>query len=428
MSLSPDTSPPIVDVDPELQNQVYIGRQPVFDRHRKAVAYQLLHRSSTINAADLSRSEHATRELVEHTLLQWGLDQLLDGMPGHICVDAGFLSSGLHLTLPPDRVVLEFADDVDIEGAHKFAVIDAKLAGYTIALTDVLGRERLPRPDLLRLADVMKVDVSSVSPERLPEKLDELHAQAPHAKLMAAKVEETGQFQQCLELGFDLFQGFFFAKPEVLSRQGRSVSSTAAIALLVEVQRHDVSLKRLEELVVADPSLAYRLLALVNSSSIGLATRVESVYHALVLLGVERVRQLATLVTMAQRAKGNEEVLLLAATRAHMARALVDDRDLMNAAYTAGLLSVIDVLFRVSMDELVGELPLAPVVSDALLDKSGPIGTLLDALEAYERVDLDKLEGMRPGELARFITVYREGAVAAQHLRNQLVSTGPGSA
>jgi len=208
----------------------------------------------------------------------------------------------------------------------------------------------------------------------------------------------------------------------VLSRKGRSVTSTAAIALLVEVQRPDVSLKRLEELVIADPTLAYRLLALVNSSAVGLSTRVESVYHALVLLGVERVRQMATLITMANRSKGNEEVLLLAATRAHMARALIDVPELTNAAYTAGLLSVIDVLFRVAMEELVTELPLAPMVADALCNGSGPIGELLQALEAYERVDLARLEVLRPGELARFITVYREGAVAAQTLRAQLTA------
>ncbi|MEY4229897.1 MAG: hypothetical protein RLZZ362_746 [Actinomycetota bacterium] len=401
-------------------DQVYVGRQPVFDRNRKTVAYQLLHRSSTINNADPSMNGNATRELVEHSLLQWGLDQLLGGVPGHIRVDADFLASGLHLTLPPDRVALEFADDVDIDGAHKFAVIDAKLAGFTILLADALGRDSMPRHDLIRLADVMKVDVSATSAEALPAAIAGLRSLAPNAKMMAVRVEEIQQFQLCLDLGFDLFQGFFFAKPEVLSRKGRSVTSTAAIALLVEVQRPNVSLKRLEELVIADPTLAYRLLALVNSSAVGLSTRVESVYHALVLLGVERVRQMATLITMANRSKGNEEVLLLAATRAHMARALIDVPEMENAAYTAGLLSVIDVLFRVAMEELVTELPLAPVVAEALTHGSGPIGELLQALEAYERVDLARLEALRPGELARFITVYREGAVAAQVLRAQL--------
>jgi predicted dehydrogenase len=128
------------------------------------------------------------------------------------------------------------------------------------------------------------------------------------------------------------------------------------------------------------------MLAVVNSSAVGLAARVESVYHALVLLGVERVRQLATLVTMANRSRGNEEVLLLAATRAGMAKSLIDDPELSNAAYTAALISVLDVLFQVPMEELLAELPLADVVKDGLLDGTGPIGELLQAIDAYELV------------------------------------------
>jgi EAL and modified HD-GYP domain-containing signal transduction protein len=164
------------------------------------------------------------------------------------------------------------------------------------------------------------------------------------------------------------------------------------------------------------------MLAVVNSSAVGLAARVESVYHALVLLGVERVRQLATLVTMANRSRGNEEVLLLAATRAGMAKSLIDDPELSNAAYTAALISVLDVLFQVPMEELLAELPLADVVKDGLLDGTGPIGELLQAIDAYERVDLPLLDALRPGELARFIRVYREAAVSAQQLRSQLLS------
>jgi len=401
-----------------LSDQVYVGRQPIFDRQRRTVAYQLLHRSGP----DDDAGPLATRELVEHALLQWGLDQLLGGVPGHITVDASFLSSGLHLTLPADRVVLGFANDVDVEGAQKFAAIDARLAGFRVAIDDVLGRDHLPRPELLRLADILKVDIAGVPDDLLPRALDALRTQAPHATLMAEHVDELAQYRRCVDLGFDLFVGSFFEKAEVLSRASRSVSSTAAIALLMEVQRRDVSLPRLQELVEADPTLAFRMLAVVNSSAIGLAARVESVYHALVLLGVERVRQLATLVTMANRSRGNEEVLLLAATRAGMAKSLIDDPELSNAAYTAALISVLDVLFQVPMEELLAELPLADVVKDGLLDGTGPIGELLQAIDAYERVDLPLLDTLRPGELARFIRVYREAAVSAQQLRSQLLS------
>ena len=400
---------------------VYMGRQPIFDSKKRTIAYQLLHRSGTMNAANPTESEFATRELVEHTLLQWGLDQLLGGKVGHVHVDAAFLSSGLHLTLPANRVVLELAADIDIDGDHRHSVVEAKLAGYQLALADVITRTRPPSDDMLQMADIIKVDVSHVSDGGLVDVVRSLRIQAPRATLLAQKVEELAQYRECVAAGFDLFQGFFFAKPEVLTKAARTVTSGAALALLVEVQQPDVSLRRLEQLVIADPTLAFRLLALVNSSMMGLTSRIESVYHALVLLGIDRVRQLATLITMSTRSKGNEELLTLAATRAFMAKALVDDRDLESSAYTAGLLSVIDVLFHISMEDLVAELPLASVVADGLSGRTGPIGMMLQSLDAYEGVDLARLEVLRPGELARFITVYREGAVWAQQIRAQLV-------
>jgi EAL and modified HD-GYP domain-containing signal transduction protein len=198
------------------------------------------------------------------------------------------------------------------------------------------------------------------------------------------------------------------------------VSSTAAIALIAEVQSPEVSIKRLEQLVLADPTLAFRMLSLVNSSMTGLSTRVESVYHALVLLGIERVRQMATLLTMASRSKDNDEIIILAAIRAWMARATADVPDLEASAYTAGLLSVLDVVFRLPMADLVGDLPLAPSVAEALVNGSGPLGKVLDAVRAYERADLHMLEKLRPGELARFLQVYRDAAAWAQELLNQL--------
>lgn len=413
---------------------IYIGRQPIFDRNRRAIAYQLIHRGTSdgtsAGSGDGSSpvptgpggdvSTATTQELVEHTLLQWGVDRLLDGKPGHVHVDAGFLAQGLHLMLPQHQVVLEVRGDLDPDGALFVHALDARAAGYRIALCHVDDRNDPTTVDLLGLADVVKVDVGAIAEAELESAVKALRVQAPFAKLLAENVEELQQFRTAMALGFDLFEGFFFAKPEVLSKSARTVSSTAAIALLAEVQSPDVSLKRLEQLVVADPTLAFRLLSLVNSSSVGLATRVESVYHTLVLLGIEKVRQMATVLTMASRAKGNEEVITMAAIRAGMARATVDVPDLANSAYTAGLLSVLDVVFQIPMAELVADLPLAPSVAEALVEGTGPLGHVLAAVRAYERADLKELERLRPGELARFLQVYRDAAAWAQELQRLL--------
>jgi c-di-GMP phosphodiesterase len=401
---------------------IYIGRQPVFDRQRKAVAYQLMHRgTSDAPAPDgMEVTEATTQELVEHTLLQWGVDKLLSGKPGYVHVDAMFLAKGLHLTLPQHQVVLEIRGDVDPDGILFVHALDAKAAGYHLALCHLPDRQHHTAVDLLGLADVVKVDIGAIAEVELEATVKALRIQAPFAKLMAERVEELHQYRTAMALGFDLFEGFFFAQPEVLSKSARTINSTAAIALLAEVQSPDVSIKRLEQLVVSDPTLAFRLLSLVNSSMTGLATRIESVYHALVLLGIEKVRQMATLLTMASRSKENDEIIHLAAVRAWMARSTVDEPELESSAYTAGLLSVLDVVFRIPMSELVEDLPLAPSVAEALVHGTGPLGNVLAAVRAYERADLRELERLRPGELARFLQVYRDAASWAQELHDQL--------
>lgn len=402
---------------------IYIGRAPIFDVRGGVVAYELQHRSAPVDDPDPAvDDEQATHELVERSLLQWGFDRLLEGKPGVLHVDARFLGAGLHLTLPAARVLLELRDDLDPDGILYVHALGATMSGYRLALRHVRDRQRPLSVDLLAMATLVKVDLRATPPSELASTVRALRMQAPDAELLAEGVDRRDQFEQCRGAGFDLFQGYFFATPEVLSRRARRVDSTAALALLAEVQRPDVTLRRMEELVVADPTLAFRLLALVNSSLVGLSSRVESVYHAIVLLGIEKVRQLAILITMASRSKEHGELLTLAATRAWMARALVGSAELESSAYTAGLLSLIDVIFATPMADLVAELPLSDAVAEALRDGTGALGELLASIVAYERGELDELERLRPGELSTYVICYREASMWAQDLRNQLIA------
>ncbi|MBI5089109.1 MAG: HDOD domain-containing protein [Actinobacteria bacterium] len=186
----------------------------------------------------------------------------------------------------------------------------------------------------------------------------------------------------------------------MLQRTQRPANLAAAVELLAAVNEARVDLNRVEELIAADPTLAYGLLKVVNSSSFGLTVHVQSIRHAIVMLGMAQVRQLAMLLTMAGSSESvDDELLVLAATRARMASQLAEgDLDLVNGAYTAGLLSVLDVVFHCSMHELLSDLPLPQAVRRALLDGSGPIGNVLAAVYAFERADTAALERLRPDE------------------------------
>ena len=413
------------DAATSAQTTVYVGRQPIFDRHRRTFAYQLLHRATSDDCSGISSGEagdEATRTMIDRMVFQWGIDQLLGERPGFLHVTKHVLESGMHKLLPPGRIVLEPTEDVDDDDATRELAREARRLGFRLAVDDVLRREQAISPDLLGMADVVMVDLTAVDRGQLEPTVRTLRALAPKAQLLATKVEELLDFRTCVAHGFDLFSGYFFAKPEVLARTSRQVSSTGAMALLAEVQQPDISLSRLQQLVLGDPTLAFRLLALVNSGMTGLSQRVESVSHALVLLGVDRVRQLATLLTMATSGATSGELMALACTRAHMAKALVDDPRLETSAHTVGLLSVIDTIFRTPMTELLDALPLAPMVSDALRDQSGPLGSLLRAIQAYERGDLSTLERLRPRQLSAFISSFTSATAWAERMRPQLAT------
>lgn len=396
-----------------MSDTVYLGRQPILDRQRRTYGYELLYRSADRNEAMFADPDDATRVVVERAMLEWGLEHVLHGRTGFVNVGAGFLRSGLYQALPAEHVILELLEDIDYDAPTTELVKTARDAGYRMAFDDVIDLKKLREAKVLGIADIVKIDVLDVDRAQLPQLVGEVRELAPAATILAEKVEELEDFRCCLELGFELFQGYFFAKPELLTRSARPVNSTAALALLVEVQQPDVSIVRLEELVTTDPTLAFRLLALVNSSVSGLASRVSSVQQAIVLLGIEQVRQLATLITMAANARTNPEIITLGATRARMARSLIGDRSLESSAFTVGLLSVIDVIFHAPMADLLDELPLTDDAMDALSGRPGPLGDVLAAIRAYERADLAALEALRPGGWADMREAFGEAAMWA---------------
>jgi EAL and modified HD-GYP domain-containing signal transduction protein len=383
-----------------MTTSVFLGRQPIFDRHRRTYAYELLYRNGDRNVAFFSSSDDATREVLEVTMLQWGFDRVIGDRFGFINAASGILHSGMLDLLPAERAVIELVETVDVDDSVVAAIREARDRGVRIALDDVTQLDVNGLERLAGMVDFVKIDLLGLPAGAVAPLIDQVRRTFPGAMLLAEKVEEPAQFRSALEMGFDLFQGYFFAKPEVLKRTQRPANLAAAVELLAEVSQPRVDLDRIEELIAGDPTLAYALLKVVNSSSYGLTVHVQSIRHAIVLLGTSQVRQLATLLTMAGASDGvSEELLVLAATRARMAGQLADgDADLVNGAYTAGLLSVIDVVFHCSMQELLVDLPLPLPVRRALLDGTGPIGNILAAVYAFERADTAALERLCPDD------------------------------
>jgi EAL and modified HD-GYP domain-containing signal transduction protein len=405
-----------------MSTSVFLGRQPIFDRKRRTYAYELLYRNGTENLAFFRDPDDATRRVLEVAMLEWGFDRVVGDRYGFINAASGILHSGILDILPADRAVIELVQDMVFDGTVLDAIRGAHARGLRFALDDVTTTDRPGFADVAPFISVVKVDLQAVGLDGLPSLVTDVKALFPKALRLAQKVEEHTEFEHAATLGFDLFQGYFFAKPEVMGRTERPANLTGAVQLMGEVNRPEVDLDRVEELIATDPTLAYGLLRLVNSSSYGLTVHVQSIRHAIVMLGLSQVRHLAVLLSMASSAQAvSEELIVLAATRAKMAAGMAGgDQQLANACFTAGLLSVIDAVFQCPMAELLADLPLQTDVRRALLDGSGEIGEILAAVYAFERADTAALERLHPDAALQLREWFGEGAQWGESLRREL--------
>ncbi len=405
-----------------MSTSVFLGRQPIFDRKRRTYAYELLYRNGTENLAFFRDPDDATRRVLEVAMLEWGFDRVVGDRYGFINAASGILHSGILDILPADRAVIELEEEMVFDAPVLDAIRAGHARGLRFALDDVTSVDRPGFADVAPFISVVKIDLQGVAEGQLGTLVDDVRQRFPGALRLAQKVEEHSQFGQAVDLGFDLFQGYFFAKPEVMGRTERPANLTAAIQLMSEVNRPEVDLDRVEQLISTDPTLAYGLLRLVNSSSYGLTVHVQSIRHAIVMLGLAQVRHLAVLLTMATTAQAvSEELIVLAATRARMSAGMAGDDDaLANMSFTAGLLSVIDAVFQCPMAELVSDLPLQNDVRRALVDGTGPVGEILATVYAFERADTAALERLRPDGAAQLREWFGDGAQWGETLRREL--------
>jgi EAL and modified HD-GYP domain-containing signal transduction protein len=230
---------------------------------------------------------------------------------------------------------------------------------------------------------VVKVDVLDGGPEHATRQARLLKPFG--VTLLAEKVEDRAMFEHCRDLGYELFQGYFFCKPELV--EGREIPTSASSSLhdIAVLSRSDATFEEIEAVVTRDPGLTLRLLRLLNSAAYSLRSRVTSVHDAVTMLGARTVRQWAMMLVLGGINSDCDELVPTALSRARTLSRLAEDRGGdPDAAFSVGLLSVADALLGVPMEVALDELPLAEAVSGALLRRTGPDGAALTAVLDYE--------------------------------------------
>lgn len=258
--------------------------------------------------------------------------------------------------------------------------------GHLIALDDFVLDDGLE--PLVELADIVKVDVLELSQDEVRSQVEKLR-RIKKLKLLAEKVETNEDYQFCRRLGFDYFQGYFFSKPQVVSGRRLPPGRLAMLRLMTELQRPDIDLGKLEEIIETDVNLCVKLLRQINSSFYSLLSEVKSIRQAIVYLGLIHIRNWACVVAMGSVDDKPQELMTMALIRAKMCELLCndDDVDRRGMFFTVGLFSLLDSMFDSPMEEVLENLPLAREVNAALLERTGELGQALKCVENYEQAD-----------------------------------------
>ncbi len=371
-------------------SDIYIGRQPIYDRGLSVYAYELLFRSDTRNAADVIDGDEATSSVIVNTFMEIGLDNIVGDRLAFINLTRAFFTEEYAVSLPKERVVLEVLEDIEadrdvISGVKKLAE-----QGYRIALDDFIFNETL-KP-LIELADIIKIDVMELGQEDVCRHVEQLR-QYP-VRLLAEKVETQQDFDYCNNLGFDYFQGYFFSQPKIIRGQRLPNNRLAILRLLARLQDPAITARDVEDLTVQDVAFSYRILKYVNSAAFALPRKVESIHQAVIYVGLQLIKHWATLLAMSQVDDKPRELMVTALVRGKMAELLAKElkQPQPESFFTVGLFSALDALMDNSMEEILTQLPLADHISAALLERTGIHGQVLDCVLAYERGEWQEVQ------------------------------------
>jgi EAL and modified HD-GYP domain-containing signal transduction protein len=371
-------------------DQFFLARQPILNRDQRLVAYELLFRSARCDEAGVVDGMEATATVIAHAS-ELGMEQVVGHQLAYVNVDTDTLMSDFIGFLPSDKVILEILETVRATPDVLARVAELKAAGFHFALDDVINASEDVQK-LAPLVDVIKVDIHDMSAEALVALTSVL--KTCRKKLLAEKVETLAEFEQCLRLGFEFFQGYYFARPVILS--GKKIApSELSILHLLELIVAEADNAEIERTLKHDALLSLSLLRLVNTPSVGARMRIDTLGQALLLLGrrqLQRWLQILLYVKPSGAQRFTSPLLQLATTRGKLLELMTEklrpgERKSADVGFTVGIMSLMDALFSIRMCDVLGNVNVLDEVRDALLFREGDYGSMLSLIEHVEQAD-----------------------------------------
>ena len=372
----------------------FLARQPILNRDQNLVAYELLFRSAAVGPAGVTDDVAATASVIEHAS-ELGLENVIGDSLGLINIDATVLLSDFVQFLPREKVILEILETVVVTDEVVLRMTELAKEGYRFALDDVIAdSENLRR--LLPFVEMVKIDIMGMSKDELRALFHQFSS--ANKIMLAEKVESQEEFNFCFDLGFDYFQGYYFAKPVIMT--GKKLSpSQMAIMRLMNLIVADADTEQIEALIKNDASLGLNLLRLVNTPAFMTSQRIESLRQALAVLGRRQLQRWLQILLYASTGKGDSFIsplLIMATTHGKLMELMAQkmmprNQTAADLAFTVGIMSLMDALFSSPMDQILQQVSVVDEVRVALLAREGVYGKMLSLVEHVEHAESDCL-------------------------------------
>jgi len=398
-----------------LSDTIQVGRQAIFDSGLDVFAYELLYRDAG-GRNSMTNGDTASSVTLLNAFMEIGLDRIIGPNKAFINLTRHFFVDMPAIPFSPDRVVLEILEDVMVDDALLTGIAEMRAHGFELAMDDYAFQPGLA--PILPLVDYIKVEVRPDGLDRLERQMPKLRATG--ARLLAEKVETAEQFERLREMGFDYFQGFFFARPKLIRSHRLHEHAAMLMRLLARLNDPTIPISEVVYLVSQDPGLSFKILRYINSAAVGMRNKVDSIQRAVVLMGLQRIRAWASLFAMSGLEGRPMELLNMGIVRANLCEhfSRLCGRGDPETAYTVGLLSILDAMLARPIDELMQDLPLADEIRQAIVSHAGLYGELLGLVIGIERNDWPGEDrcGLHPMQTAEAYAASSEAAFSAIEL------------
>lgn len=361
---------------------VFVARQPVFDAQKNIFGYELLFRTGYSNSFPEIDGETATSSLLSTSFFTVGIENISAGKKVFINFTEELLNSNAPMLFPADKIIVEVLEDVPATPEIILACKKLVDNNYALALDDFIYQKDLQ--PLIQLAQIIKIDFKETSLDEIRKIVARL--KGFQCELLAEKIETYQEFEQAVEMGFSYFQGYFFARPEVLPNKDISVSQLTVLQLINEVNRSDVDIERIKQLVKQDLSVSYKLLHYLNIENYFVDEPFSSIDEAISFLGLERIKSFVSLVAAGKLSEQKpSELMKTAIIRARFLEQVGEETGQDGKEFfMLGLFSLIDAMLDNTMTYLATKLPLSEPIWQALLERKGTLLPYLELVESYE--------------------------------------------